>query len=282
MLVKRDTSISGIFDADSAIEATDSSGVPTPRGVPWSNDHLTGSDPLPIVTAKTEPTQRGLGIPPPPSSREVSWHSPMPAITSLSPLSLDAFDEGAASPRTTDADVAPSDAKATENERITVRAPPPARGKTSRQRRRALSVVVVATAAVLVSLVARRATLGPDGVSAAAASAPMSGAVAKVAPAFLGGAAIPAPPASSQSTPETPSAAVPPSALPSEDPGTKGSVRTTEPASDALPHKRRRSRTEARASERASAATSATPVVEPGRVAEPGAPVRPTLSLPPR
>jgi hypothetical protein len=162
----------GIFDSteESAIEAS-VSGMPTPRAL-WTTEPLTGSTPLPVVTATTEPTQRGLGIPPPPSAKEATWLQEMPSFTSMPPLSLDTFDERAARARAAARAAAASGSERssmepTENERITVRAPA-VRGMTARQRNQAVAAALLVAAALFLGLFARRATVAPERVSAAA------------------------------------------------------------------------------------------------------------------
>jgi hypothetical protein len=145
--------------------------MPTPRAL-WTTEPLTGSTPLPVVTATTEPTQRGLGIPPPPSAKEATWLQEMPSFTSMPPLPLDTFDERAARARAAARAAAASGSERssmepTENERITVRAPA-VRGMTARQRNQAVAAALLVAAALFLGLFARRATVAPERVSAAA------------------------------------------------------------------------------------------------------------------
>jgi hypothetical protein len=276
MLLKRDTPISGVFDLDApdGPEALDSSGVPTPRGVAWSNDHLTTSEPLPVVTAKTEPTERGLGVPPPPTSAEVAWHSQMPPIASLSPLSLDTFEAGVPTPRVARAEAgAAAKVEPTENERITVPAPAlPA--NSVRNRRRVISASIVAAAALLVFLVARRGASGPESASAAAARAlaPTSNAF----PAVEANTPLPAP---VQTPPET--------LLPAETSANAHvdeAEHTSKPATDGRSSTHRRSHAKGHVPARSTSAPSSTDtsVIDPWHGGGSVAPARPVFSLPPR
>jgi hypothetical protein len=150
MLVKRETSSSGVFDLES-IEAADSSGVPTPRGAAWSNDG------------------RSLGLPPPPSSDEVTGHARMPSVSSLTPLSLDTFEADVPTPRVARRDLGPANVEPSENERITVPAPA-APVASPRKLRRVIGAAIVAVAAVVVLLAARRGGPAPEKASAASSN----------------------------------------------------------------------------------------------------------------
>src|SRR4051812_30612944 len=124
-LTDLDASTSDFTELDpSTAEVTEldapASGVPTPRrSLVWALNEPDPNAPLPVVTAASEPTQRGLGIPPPPSATEAAWFAQLPSLVSAPPPSPEAFtDQGA-----------PAAAKSlepaqepTENERITVRA----------------------------------------------------------------------------------------------------------------------------------------------------------------
>lgn len=123
--------------SDEELEGS-ASGVPTPRY--WSTIVSATTTPLPVVRATTEPTQRGLGIPPPPSAAGAEWLSLMPPLTSVAPLSLDAFDDDAKhEPRSPAGTVS----EPTENERITVRAPANSSARRLR-RRRAYAIAALA------------------------------------------------------------------------------------------------------------------------------------------
>jgi len=262
MLLKRDTPISGVFDVET-IEATDSSGVPTPRVVAWSNDHLTTTEPLPVVTAKKEPTERGLGIPPPPPGAEISWHSRMPSIASLSPLSMDNFEAGVPTPRVP----RPADVEPSENERITVPAPPLVE-TSPRKRRRVLSASILVAATVLVLLVARRGTEGPESASAAAAR-PVVHEPAAIAPSEHAPLAVETNP-----TPRAPAV--------SANTDVHEAVPATKPVVEAHLDAHRRAR-KARTPERTNVvAGTDTSVVDPWHGSESAEPPRRAFSRPPR
>jgi hypothetical protein len=328
MLVKRDNPIFGLFDADSSAEDTDplwpeddlppppavepsgyrpapkgifdsaeesepeaSGGVATPRAVAWTSEHLSDGSPLPVVTATTEPTQRGLGIPPPPSSRDTAWLRQMPSLTSVPPLALDAFDERVRSARTSARASEKASAEPSENERITVRAPS-AGGMGARQRRRAFAVSLLAAAALLGGLFARRATLDSGRASTAMARAtPISRQPSPVTgPVALPGAVVehpsePAlPPPAGNAAPALPS-----SGIAAQPDGTSSDTasRLSEPSHESRREKRRRLRRE-NAMKRAAATTDVAAWTPPTSAGAPGgietnAPgPHPTLSLPPR
>jgi hypothetical protein len=179
MLVKRDNRLSGLFDPysdgddahpswpdDDPLAEEKSAVRPAPRisGAPsepacapdvsprseatphfWDVRVPASSTPLPVVRATSEPTQRGLGIPPPPTSEEAAAFAQLPSLTSVAPLSLDSFDDGAA-PKASPQSNVPLQRTDTENERVTVRAPAKS-DSTSRTRRRwyyALAALLVA------------------------------------------------------------------------------------------------------------------------------------------
>jgi hypothetical protein len=198
MLVKRDDRLSGLFDpysdADGGSspwpeedppfdvsdesgsrpmpgaqegakeEEANSGGVATPRF--WSIKVPASSTPLPVVTAKAEPTQRGLGIPPPPSVEEMAWFERMPSLTSVTPLSPDAFDREAAPTSPTGRDGFPSSLEPTENDRITVRAPATAGKTESARRRRGYAIALVALLGVVVGLLNRRRVVSNEHAAA--------------------------------------------------------------------------------------------------------------------
>src|SRR5690349_6257966 len=56
------------------------SAVETPRF--WDAKLPATSTPLPVVRATSEPTQRGLGIPPPPTAEEAAAFASMPPLNS--------------------------------------------------------------------------------------------------------------------------------------------------------------------------------------------------------
>jgi hypothetical protein len=144
-------------------DAVPESAVPTPRELHFSAVEPWADAPLPVVTAKTEPTQRGLGIPPPPSAREAAWFHQMPSLVSVPPLTMDAIERGSST-----APIAP--AEPTENERVTVRAPA-LTGLTPRQKwRRAVSVALLAAALFLSVVFARREAVPPEGSAVAQGS----------------------------------------------------------------------------------------------------------------
>ena len=145
--------------------------LPTPRQVQWALDEPDEESPLPIVTAVSEPTQRGLGIPPPPSSREAPWFAELPSLASAPAPSPESFtDQG-----TNDTPVRAPSTEPSENERITVRAPANRRSGGLSNRRRALAVGLLAAMALVTGLLVRRATMqSRDPVSAAPAAARQS------------------------------------------------------------------------------------------------------------
>ncbi len=256
------------------------SGLPTPRSLDWSSAPLTGSTPLPVVTATTEPTQRGLGIPPPPSSREAEWLSQMPSLTSLPPLAIDAFDDRPE--RRSDAGSAANPVEPTENERITVRAPPGRRTPRERRRRTA-AALLLAAAAVTVVLFARRITLSPERVSAATAQVTSGSPAAPRAVTGRGSAAQ-----AVVRSEETHAANESP-----KPPSTSDAVRATEEtlADSQRPETRRERQRRARLEAAAARAPATTAVAaQPGSGLPDPSPVtgtksgdtRETLSLPPR
>ncbi len=321
MLVKRDDRLSGLFDpysdtdeekspwpeedphfdvsdesgsrpvpraGDGANDAeANASGVPTPRF--WDVQVPAGSTPLPVVTAKAEPTQRGLGVPPPPSAEEMAWFEQMPSLTSVAPLSVDAFDDETAK-RPAPRNALALKAEPTENERITVRAP--ATGDTARaRRRRAYAVALFALLGGVVAVLHRRraapnehasATLPPSrALVAAPAEAPArtddrpsnvaptdettSTDAAKRAPDAERGAPIPSP---------------------SSDRATADATRARQPTSRSARHEpRQREARRRNPNTEAALARSAAPEVASGLDAAPASsepPPRRTLSLPPR
>ncbi|HEX4338789.1 MAG TPA: hypothetical protein VH062_22945 [Polyangiaceae bacterium] len=280
-------------EADGNDEAAAGSGVPTPRAISWSNAHLSGSTPLPVVTAAIkEPTQRGLGIPPPPSSREAAWLHQMPPLTSVPPLSLDAFDERAASARAAAKRPAEKSPEPSENERITVRAPA-MRGMTTRQRRRAFALTVAAAAALFLGLFARRVTLVPERVAAqtayAGAAAPRGESLGTVGALAAPHATAPQAVPEELATPNLVAAPAPPSsgelqaqaAAEQATSAADDSRRNSDGSRETRRERRRRLRAEAAARAATSvAASTPSTAVAPGN--EPSAASRPTLSLPPR
>jgi hypothetical protein len=146
----------------------EASALPTPRRMlQWTLDEPDADTPLPVVTAATEPTQRGLGIPPPPSSREVAWFAQLPSLASAPPLSAEAFtDRGAP-----EALAREPSREQNENERITVRAPPTRSPGMLTGRRRRVAVVLLAAAALVAALTVRHSTVR-DGRPEAATQAP--------------------------------------------------------------------------------------------------------------
>jgi hypothetical protein len=142
--------------------------LPTPRQVQWALDEPDEESPLPIVTAVSEPTQRGLGIPPPPSSREAPWFAELPSLASAPAPSPESFTDAGAN----ETPVRAPSAEPSENERTTVRAPPNRRSSGHSNRRRAVAVGLLAAMVVVTGLVVRRATTrSEDPVSTAPAAA---------------------------------------------------------------------------------------------------------------
>lgn len=128
--------------------------LPTPRQVQWALDEPDEESPLPIVTAVSEPTQRGLGIPPPPSSREAPWFAQLPSLASAPAPSPESFTD----PGADETPVRAPPAGPSENERITVRAPADRRSGGLSSRRRAMAVGLLAAMTLVTALVVRRTT----------------------------------------------------------------------------------------------------------------------------
>lgn len=147
------------------------SGVATPRF--WDVRVPASSTPLPVVRATTEPTQRGLGIPPAPTAEEAAAFARMPPLTSVAPLSLDAFDETVAPKVSPESDPSSPPTQPTENERITVRAPAKD-GPIRRARWRGLfyALAVILVAGLLLAVARRHPTDPDDRVPATAARHP--------------------------------------------------------------------------------------------------------------
>jgi len=174
-LTELDASTSDFTEFDAPASA-----LPTPRQLAkWTVDEPDADSPLPVVTAASEPTQRGLGIPPPPSAKEAAWFAQLPSLASAAPPSPEAFtDRAAPEARAPEAVREPS-----ENERITVRAPPGRSVGTFTGRRRAVAVLLLAGGTLLAALAVRHTTMrGSD--SGSAMPAPAHGTTMKVAAAL--------------------------------------------------------------------------------------------------
>jgi hypothetical protein len=163
MLVKRKDRLSGLFDPysdgddvhspwrddDQFADAAENSAV---RPVPSS------ATPPPVPTAKSQPTQRGLGIPPPPTEEEAAAFTHLPTLTSAAPLSLDAFDEDAAPKASDESDGRAPQAELSENERITVRAPAKEASSSRPRRRRFYALAILFGTGSMLALMLRHRT----------------------------------------------------------------------------------------------------------------------------